>query len=69
MKRNLAAIAVLSTSFLSMTFVSMTLVSSPKLAAQSRAVQHTQVVMAGSGRTDLNATLTDLGPRFTGHAK
>jgi hypothetical protein len=55
MKRNLAAIAVLSTSFLS-----MTLVFSPNLAAQSRAVQHTQVVMAGSGRTDLNATLIDL---------
>ncbi|MBZ5509297.1 MAG: hypothetical protein LAO78_27885 [Acidobacteriia bacterium] len=55
MKSNLAAIAIFST-----TFISMTCVSGPNLVAQSRGAQHTQVVMASAGRTDLNSALIDL---------
>jgi len=50
MKSTLAAIALISFSFGSVYH----------LAAQSRGGQRTQVVMAGTGRTDLNTTLIDL---------
>jgi hypothetical protein len=55
MKNNLAAIAVIST-----TFISMTCAFGPNLAAQSRPPLRKQVVIAPAGRTDLNSALIDL---------
>jgi hypothetical protein len=52
MKNSLASAAIITLSF------SMSL--GLNVAAQSRGAQRTQVAMAGSGHTDLNATLVDL---------